>query len=74
MAPSATDPPAQTKETEVTYPTAQLFPPKEAHFESFIETRPDGYQKAKSRGPGKAAIVIDNGIHSSLRQCFGGPH
>lgn len=61
MAPSATGPLAQAMEVEITYPPAQIFPPREAHFESFVETRRDGYQKAKSRGSGKAAIVIDNG-------------
>lgn len=61
MAPSATQPSTEAMEMEITYPPAQIFPAREAHFESFIETRRDGYQKVKSRGAGKAAIVIDNG-------------
>ena len=48
-------------EPENNVPPPQLYPPREAHFEKFIEPRPDGYQKAKSRGGDRAAIVIDNG-------------
>lgn len=48
-------------EPENTVPPAQLYHQREAHFEKFIEPRPDGYQKAKSRGGDRAAIVIDNG-------------
>lgn len=48
-------------EPENNVPPPQLYPPREAHFEKFIEPQPDGYQKAKSRGGDRAAIVIDNG-------------
>ena len=70
MAPSATmDTPMQVAEPENIVPPAQLYHPREAHFEKFIEPRPDGYQKAKSRGGDRAAIVIDNGISTpSLRR------
>ncbi|KAE9370666.1 actin-like ATPase domain-containing protein [Stipitochalara longipes BDJ] len=61
MAPSAIDTPMQDAEPENNVPPPQLYPPREAHFEKFIEPRPDGYQKAKSRSGDRAAIVIDNG-------------
>ncbi|KAN0106204.1 actin-like ATPase domain containing protein [Hyaloscypha variabilis] len=61
MAPSAIDTPMQDAEPENNVPPPQLYPPREAHFEKFIEPRPDGYQKAKSRHGDRAAIVIDNG-------------
>ncbi|KAH8751412.1 hypothetical protein F5882DRAFT_369114 [Hyaloscypha sp. PMI_1271] len=61
MAPSAIDTPMHDAEPEDNVPPPQLYPPREAHFEKFIEPRPDGYQKAKSRGGDRAAIVIDNG-------------
>jgi actin-related protein 5 len=63
------DTPMQDAEPENTVPPAQLYHPREAHFEKFIEPRPDGYQKAKSRSGDRAAIVIDNGISTpSLRR------
>jgi actin-related protein 5 len=62
MAPSAIDTAMQDVEPENNIPPAQLFPPRDAHFEKFIEPRPDGYQKAKLRSNDRAAIVIDNGI------------
>jgi hypothetical protein len=69
MAPSAIDTPMQDFEPENNVPPPQLYPPREAHFEKFIEPRPDGYQKAKSRGNDRAAIVIDNGnLTPSLRR------
>ncbi|PMD25747.1 actin-like ATPase domain-containing protein [Hyaloscypha hepaticicola] len=55
------DTPMTDAEPENTVPPAQLYHQREAHFEKFIEPRPDGYQKAKSRGGDRAAIVIDNG-------------
>lgn len=57
----------QSAEPENNFPPPQLYSSREAHFEKFIEPRPDGYQKAKSRGGDRAAIVIDNGnsVHSS---------
>ncbi|PMD54206.1 actin-like ATPase domain-containing protein [Hyaloscypha bicolor E] len=61
MAPSAIDTPMHDAEPENNVPPPQLYPPREAHFEKFIEPQPDGYQKAKSRGGDRAAIVIDNG-------------
>jgi actin-related protein 5 len=61
--------PMQDAEPDNIVPPAQLYHPREAHFEKFIEPRPDGYQKAKSRGGDRAAIVIDNGISTpSLRR------
>jgi actin-related protein 5 len=61
MAPSAIDTPMQDAEPENKAPPPRLYPPREAHFEKSIEPRPDGYQKAKSRGSDRVAIVIDNG-------------
>jgi len=40
---------------------SQLYPVKEAHFEKYLEPQPEGFQRAVARGPGNAAIVIDNG-------------
>jgi len=68
MAPSAIDTPMQDAEPEKTFPPPQVFLPREAHFERFIEPRPDGYQKAKSRGNERATIVIDNGTNPPLRR------
>lgn len=39
----------------------QLYPVKEARFEKYLEPQPEGFQRAVARGPGNAAIVIDNG-------------
>jgi len=64
MAPSAIQPSAQGTELQDAVPPPKLYPPREAHFEKYIEPKSDGYRKAKSRGSGKAAIVIDNGIHA----------
>jgi len=63
MAPSAMDidSAAPAAEQENAVPPPKLYPPREAHFERFIEPKSDGYQKAKSRGSDRAAIVIDNG-------------
>ena len=66
MAPSAIDPVSQDPgQPEVVRPP-HLFTVKEAHFESFIEPQPDGYEKAVSRGLGNVAIVIDNGMLNVL--------
>ncbi len=62
MAPSATDPPAQAPEQETVIPPPNLYTPREGRFENFVEVQADGYRQAKSRGPQRAAIVIDNGI------------
>jgi actin-related protein 5 len=68
MAPSAIDTPMQDAEPDNNFPPPRLYSPREAHFEKFIEPRPDGYQKARSRGGERVAIVIDNGnAISSLR-------
>ncbi|KAF4634140.1 hypothetical protein G7Y89_g3957 [Cudoniella acicularis] len=61
MAPSAIETAPQASEPESSIPPPKLYPPREAHFEKFIEPQPDGYRKAVSRGPDRAAIVIDNG-------------
>ncbi len=61
MAPSAIDPSVQVSEPENAIPPAHLYAPREAHFEEFVEPRPEGYRQARSRGPDRAAIVIDNG-------------
>ncbi|TVY22718.1 Actin-like protein [Lachnellula hyalina] len=61
MAPSATGPASQAGEPQSFLPPPTTYPPREAHFERFIDTQPDGYEKAVSRGPGRTAIVIDNG-------------
>lgn len=61
MAPSATEPTAPISQTESIVAPPKLYPPRETHFEKYIESQTDGYQSARSRGPGNAAIVIDNG-------------
>lgn len=68
MAPSATEPSGQAMDIDKEYPAAKIFTPREVGFQSVTQSRPDGYKKARSLGPGKAAIVIDNGIDPSLRQ------
>ncbi|KAH8587565.1 actin-like protein [Bisporella sp. PMI_857] len=60
MAPSAIEPTAPGPEQLNAVPPPQLYFPREAHFEKFIEPQRDGYKQAKTR-PGPAAIVIDNG-------------
>ena len=62
MAPSATGP--ATQAPEITFTPPKLYPAKEARFEKYIEPQHDGYRQAKSRGPERAAIVIDNGTYS----------
>ena len=61
MAPSAIS--SLTHETELpsVVKPPRLYPVKEAHFEKYLEPQPEGYQRAVTRGPGIAAIVIDNG-------------
>jgi actin-related protein 5 len=61
MAPSAIDSLGQPSEQGHSVPPATLYPPREAYFEQYITPQPEGYRKAKSLGPEKAAIVIDNG-------------
>jgi actin-related protein 5 len=61
MAPSATDLSAQTSEPQNALPPPKLYTPREIHFEKYLDAQTDGYRQAKSRGPGRAAIVIDNG-------------
>ena len=61
MAPSAVDPPAQTSEPDNTVRPAHLYTPRETRFERYLEPQPNGYRQAKSRGPERATIVIDNG-------------
>ena len=68
MAPSAIDTPMPDAKSENNVPPPQLYPPREAHFEKYIEPRPDGYQKAKLRHGDRAAIVIDNGKSAPLRR------
>jgi actin-related protein 5 len=66
MAPSAIDPPARESGlADITRPL-KLYSVKESHFESFLKPQPEGYQKAVARGPGNAAIVIDNGNGTCL--------
>jgi actin-related protein 5 len=62
MAPSATEPPAQTSLPRDALPPPRTYAPRDAHFEAFIEPQRDGYRKAKSKGSDKVAIVIDNGL------------
>ena len=61
MAPSAIDPSAQASEPQNALPPPKLFTPREIHFEKYLDVQADGYRLAKSRGPERAAIVIDNG-------------
>jgi actin-related protein 5 len=61
MAPSAIHSPSQETGQPSELKPPRLYPTKEAHFERFLEPQPDGYQRAVARGPGRAAIVIDNG-------------
>jgi hypothetical protein len=63
MSPSAMDIDPPTTEAPLAPP--KTYPAREAYFEEFIQPRPDGYQKAISRGVDNAAIVIDNGIYAS---------
>ncbi|KAL3420150.1 chromatin remodeling complex subunit (actin) [Phlyctema vagabunda] len=67
MAPSAIEPVAtQASEQQNAVPPPTLYPAKETHYRRFIDSESHGYQEAVSRGPGGAAIVIDNGS-SSIR-------
>lgn len=61
MAPSAIDPSAEAS-PQSGVPPPKLYTPRELHYESYLDRQPDGYQKAVSRGPERAAIVIDNGL------------
>jgi actin-related protein 5 len=61
MSPSAIEPFAQAPLPQDAIPPPHLYTPREAHFDRFVEPRSDGYQKAVSQGPDRAAIVIDNG-------------
>lgn len=62
MAPSATgELPPLPAPPERTYPTAKIFPVKEAKFEKPIPVQRDGREKALAQAAGGAAIVIDNG-------------
>ncbi|KAH8667565.1 hypothetical protein BGZ60DRAFT_409525 [Tricladium varicosporioides] len=61
MAPSAIDPAPQASDPESTVPPPHLYPPREAHFEKYIEPQPDGYREAVLQGSERVAIVIDNG-------------
>ncbi len=72
MAPSAIEPFTEEAQQTPGVKPARLYPVKEAHFESFLEPQPDGYQQALAQGPGNAAIVIDNGNfeHSLLNFCW----
>ncbi len=66
MTPSATNTSVPASETDNTVSPPHLYYPREAYFEKFVPIQADGYQKAKSRGTGRAAIVIDNGSDFSL--------
>ncbi|KAG0650264.1 Actin arp5 [Hyphodiscus hymeniophilus] len=61
MAPSAIDPSTQASDPQISAPPPQLYTPRELHFERYLASQPDGYRQARSRGPERAAIVIDNG-------------
>lgn len=61
MAPSAVESCTQASEAQNAIQPPHLYTPRELHFEKFLDVQADGYQKAVSRGPGRAAIVIDNG-------------
>ncbi|PQE17950.1 putative ARP5-Actin-related protein [Rutstroemia sp. NJR-2017a WRK4] len=61
MAPSATGHEAPASEQQNVVPPPTLYSAKEVHFEKYVAPQSDGYRKAKARGPGQAAIVIDNG-------------
>ena len=69
MAPSATDPSMSTQgpETLNAIPPPKLYTPREIHFEKYVESQADGYRQAVSRGPERAAIVIDNGNPPMLK-------
>ncbi|KAG4027104.1 hypothetical protein MFRU_033g00740 [Monilinia fructicola] len=63
MSPSAMDidlPASELQKSTTTSPPT-IYPAKDIHFDKYVEPQPDGYQKAKSRESGQAAIVIDNG-------------
>jgi len=62
MAPMMLDAPAPSRrDAWKSLPEPTIYPVKEYKFEKPIETRSDGYEKAKSLPEGEAAIVIDNG-------------
>lgn len=61
MAPSAIYSPAQESGEPSVIKPPRLYPVKEAHFDKYLEPQPEGYQRAVARGPGQAAIIIDNG-------------
>jgi hypothetical protein len=63
MAPSVVDPSAQASELQISAPPPKLYTPRELQFEKYLASKSDGYQKARSLGPGRAAIVIDNGYN-----------
>jgi hypothetical protein len=61
MTPSAVYSPSQEAGQPSMIKPPQMYPVKEAHFEKYLEPQPEGFERAVSRGPGNAAIVIDNG-------------
>ena len=69
MAPAATSDTAFTipdskRSAERVYPSAKIFPVREARFEKKTPVQPDGREKALAQ-PGSAAIVIDNGTFAA---------
>ena len=66
MAPSAINPSAQAPGPQSSAPPPKLHTPRELHFEKYLPIQPDGYRKARSLGPERAAIVIDNGTHCPI--------
>jgi hypothetical protein len=68
MAPSAIDVPMTNSTAQDEVRPQQLYSIREAHFESFIQPQPRGYEEAIKRGSGNAAIVIDNGKFRNRRE------
>lgn len=67
MAPSATGDgqPLSRREAWKLLPEPTIHPVKEVRFEKYITPQKDGYETAKSRPAGDAAIVIDYGNENS---------
>lgn len=42
-------------------PPLPTYPVNDVRYENFVPINADGYREARARGPGNAAIIIDNG-------------
>lgn len=60
------DAPSQ-REAWKSLPPPTLYPVQEAKFEKYIPPQADGHEKALALPEGTAAIVIDNGTETHLR-------